>query len=66
MALTDALRQRLVPLACGLTHENGRSKQVVARVTVVEHYRAKGEIAVLDLALPDGVGRDAWVRTVDH
>lgn len=64
--LTDALRQRLVPLSRWLAGEHRRAEQVVAGVAVVEHHRAEGEVAVLDFALADGVGRDPRVGAVDH
>lgn len=64
--LTDALWQRLVPLSRRLAGEHRRAEQVVAGVAVVEHHRAEGEVAVLDFALADGVGRDPRVGAVDH
>lgn len=64
--LTYTFGQRLVPLSRRLTGEHGRSEQVVPGVTVVKHHRAEGEVAVLDFALPDGVGWDPWIGAVDH
>lgn len=64
--LTNAFRQRLVPLASRLAGEDGGAKQVVSWVTVIKDHCAKGEVAMLNLALPDGVGWDPRIRAVDH
>ena len=53
-------------MSAGLAGEHRGAEHGVAGVTVVEHHRPKREVPVLDLTLPDGVGRDARVGTVHH
>lgn len=47
-----------------LAGEHRRAEQVISRVAVVEDHAAKCEVAVLDLTLPYGVGRDTRISAV--
>lgn len=53
-------------MAGRLAGKDGGAKQVVAWVTVIKDNGAEGEVAMLNLALPDGVGWDPRIRAVDH
>ncbi len=63
---TDTLGQRFVPLTRGLAGEDRRAKQVIAGVTVIEYHRAKGEVSMLDLTLPDRIGWNPRIRAIDN
>lgn len=64
--LTYTLWQGFVPLSCWLAGQHRRSEQVESWVTVEENHGAEGEVPVLNFTLANGVGRDSWIRAVDH
>lgn len=63
---TDAFWKRSVPVAHWLAGEHWWSKQVISWVTVVKDHTSKREVTMLNLTLPDRIGRDTWIRAVYH
>lgn len=63
---TDAFWQRLVPVAFWLASEHRWAKKVISRVTVIEDHAAKGKVSMLNLTLPDGIGRNTGICAVYH
>lgn len=49
----------------GLTGQHRRAKQVIPGVAVIKNHSAKGEVAVFDFTLSNGVGWNSWIGAVD-